>query len=266
MRTQTFKAISGFTILFVLYHSAEYMIIFRNSAAGFLGFQALFFLLAFIIARWQGGKGLGTWGLGVNRYGGLHLVTGILFGLVLYGGSFAAGLFLHAEKLRATPPFSSVVNPFLLYVFGNFFSSFSEDILTRGYVYKHLKGKAPLPAIALLSSLVYVLNHIYRLDDGPATWLYLFALGLLLVLPLLVTGRLWFTGGLHWAGNCLFFYTHELTKTEEGPGLFSFNTLLMAGALLLAPLVYVVCRQLPGKKIIQTDAVTDAPTAQQVHL
>jgi hypothetical protein len=50
--------LAGFAALFGLYHAAEYMILFNNSPAGFLAFQALFFLAAWAIARWQAKPGL----------------------------------------------------------------------------------------------------------------------------------------------------------------------------------------------------------------
>lgn len=50
-----FKIITGFIILFSLYHGAEYMIMKENSARGFLALQAVFFLWR---GCWPAGKGL----------------------------------------------------------------------------------------------------------------------------------------------------------------------------------------------------------------
>ncbi|WP_431212630.1 hypothetical protein ACQ86N_44255 [Puia sp. P3] len=47
------KPFVGFLLLFLLYHSAEYMIVFRNSIFGFLSFQLAFFASAYFIAAWQ---------------------------------------------------------------------------------------------------------------------------------------------------------------------------------------------------------------------
>ncbi|MGB8376554.1 MAG: hypothetical protein WCE57_14640, partial [Salegentibacter sp.] len=43
------KLAVSFFVLFSFYHLAEYMIIFRNNATGFLIFQLLFFLSAFLL-------------------------------------------------------------------------------------------------------------------------------------------------------------------------------------------------------------------------
>lgn len=57
----------GFTILFLLYHAAEYMIMFQNNALGFLGFESLFFVCAFLIGKLQFGEGFSAWGLGFSK-------------------------------------------------------------------------------------------------------------------------------------------------------------------------------------------------------
>ncbi|MFL5740943.1 MAG: CPBP family intramembrane glutamic endopeptidase [Flavisolibacter sp.] len=236
------KIMSGFVLLFILYHAAEYMILFQNSPAGFLGFQFLFFIAAWLVGRWQTGKGLAGWGLNRGKGFLMELLVGITMGMALYGAVFLIGLAIGSEKIIQIPFFASIAGPLFLFVFGNFFSSLSEDILTRGYVYYHLKEKIPLQLIAIISALIYLLNHIYRIKDGPQAWIYLFALGVLFVIPLLVTKRLWFTGGMHWAGNCVFFYTHQIVGTTNGPLHFSFNYLLVIWIVVLVLPTYFIAR------------------------
>jgi membrane protease YdiL (CAAX protease family) len=240
MRQRHLKIITGFIILFGLYHAAEYMIVFKNSALGFLGVQLLFFLSAWGLAKWQTGQGFSTWGLDIKRSSLKHLFSGMLMGAILYGSYFFLSLVMGSEKLKTLPSLFSTFTPFLLFAFGCFFSSFSEDILTRGYLYYHFNGKLTNWLLALFSALVYVLNHIYRLHDGPEGWLYLFALGLTFVTPLILTKKLWFTGGLHWTGNVVFYLTHEIIKTESVTGSFPSNYILMFCALLLIPMTYAV--------------------------
>ena len=238
VKKHTLTAVVGFIILFVLYHAAEYMILFQNSAVGFLALQALFFVAAYGIARWQQQPGLSAWGLGMAKPFLKHLLLGVIMGGLLYGATFCLSLFLQVEKITTVPSFTEMLAPLGLFIFGSFFSSLSEDILTRGYVYHHLRGKTDVRWILFISAAIYVLNHIYRLDDGLVTWLYLFLLGVLFVIPLLLTGRLWFTGGLHWAGNVTFYFTHEIIKTEEGSGPVSSNALFIFVILLFIPLTY----------------------------
>jgi membrane protease YdiL (CAAX protease family) len=131
-----------------------------------------------------------------------------------------------------------------LFVFGNFFSSFSEDILTRGYVYHHLNKRISTTAIICISAAIYLLNHIYRLKDGPQAWTYLFMLGVLYVIPLLLTKRLWFTGGMHWAGNCIFYFTHEIIKADSVPNKISPNYILLFCTIVIIPIVYLLIKRL----------------------
>jgi uncharacterized protein len=242
VRNHTLTAVVGFIILFVLYHAAGYMILFKNSPAGFLFFQALFFLAAYGIAKWQRKPGLAAWGLNTRTAFLKHLLLGILMGIFLYGLTFFISLLPGIEKIVLVPRFADMLAPLGLFIFGSFFSSFSEDVLTRGYVYNHIKGKVSSWWLVLISAAIYLLNHIYRLDDGFVTWLYLFLLGVLFVIPLILTRRLWFTGGLHWAGNVTFYFTHEIIKTEEEAQGVSPNHILIVMILLFIPLNYFVLK------------------------
>jgi uncharacterized protein len=244
MGKKPLSVLAGFIVLFSLYHAAEYMIVFKNSAVGFLAFQLLFFVAAWLIGRWQSGNGLAAWGLDFGKRLGKHLLLGMVMGIVLYGATFGISVGLGLEKVTEVPALAAVVTPLSLFVFGNFFSSFSEDVLTRGYVYHHLYGRVGSWLLVLISASVYLLNHIYRLGDGIETHLYLFALGVLFVIPLLLTRRLWFTGGLHWAGNVTFYFTHEILKAEETGKGFSPNYVLIGVILLLIPLNYFLLRKL----------------------
>lgn len=243
MRKSILTSIIGFIILFGLYHTAEYMIVFRNSAAGFLAFQFIFFIAAWLIGRWQFKTGLTAWGLNVKKCLWKHLILGMVMGVLLYGVTFMASQWLGIERVKEVPTFAAMASPLGLFIFGNFFSSLSEDVLTRGYVYKHLQGIMSNGWIVILSATVYLLNHIYRLGDSIDTNIYLFLLGVLFVLPLIRTKRLWFTGGMHWAGNVTFYFTHEVLKVEEVNKGFSPNYILSLVILLLIPVNYYLLRK-----------------------
>lgn len=241
----------GFIALFLLYHAAEYMIMFQNSALGFLGFQALFFVCAFLIGKLQFREGLSAWGLGFNKKFYQSLFWGIIMGITLYGSTFLIGLLSDSEKISSIPTLKEALFPVGLFIFGNFFSSFSEDILTRGYIQKHLKFLHPM-LILLLSASIYLLNHIYRLTDGIETYMYLFSLGIIFCIPLLTTGKLWFTGGMHWAGNVTFYITHEIIKTESGSNSISPNIILTIMIFVLFPVIYFMTQKFNSKKDIAT--------------
>jgi hypothetical protein len=101
-----------------------------------------------------------------------------------------------------------------------------------------------IPALIFISAAVYLLNHIYRLDDGFAVCLFLFLLGIVFIIPLILTKRLWFTGGMHWAGNSFFYFTHALIKTGDGDTAFSANYTMAICTLLLIPLNYFLLKKM----------------------
>lgn len=242
MTAQPFKIIIGFVLLFILYHAAEYFVLFTYNPIGFLSFQVAFFIVAWLLAKWQGYSGLAAWGLDTKKGWFRNLLLGMCMGLLLYGGAFAISLLLDSEEVVQVPAFSSIWPQLALFGVGTFFSSFSEDVLTRGYVYKHFGSKASALIFILVSSTIYVLNHIYRLDDGAETLLYLFLLGVLFAIPLVYTRRLWLTGGMHWIGNTMFFYTHSMISVKEGQGVLPPNTIFILWILLFIPFIIGILR------------------------
>ena len=242
MPSQSFKIIIGFVLLFSLYHAAEYFVLFTYSPIGFLSFQIAFFLVAWLLAKWQGLNGLAAWRLDTKKGWFKNLLLGMFMGLILYGGAFAVSLWLKSEQIIQVPSFSAIWPQLALFGIGTFFSSFSEDVLTRGYVYKHMASKTSALTFVLISSTIYVLNHIYRLGDGVETLIYLFLLGVLFAIPLLFTKRLWLTGGMHWIGNTTFYYTHSAISVKEGQGELSPNTIFIVCIILFIPLMVLILR------------------------
>jgi membrane protease YdiL (CAAX protease family) len=246
MKIPLINVLLGFIVLFGLYHGADYSIL-KNSVWGFLGFQFLFFLSAWLIGKWQFGNGMAAWGLDTRKNFLIYLLAGMLMGILLYGITYLISVSSGAEEIVGKPNYAASLSPFLLYFFGNFFSSFSEDILTRGYVFKHLDEKVAPLGILFISATIYVLNHIHRLGNGAETLLYLFVLGVLFIIPLLQSRRLWFTGGMHWAGNCFFYFTHTIIRTDEGMVQFTPNFILVVCALMFIPLNYALIKWMQKK-------------------
>lgn len=233
-----FRFIVGFVLLFFFYHAAEYMVMQQNSTAGFLAGQAAFFLAAWLLARWQGFTGFAAWGILFNENAWRNLLAGMLLGFIVYGFYFITSLRLHFEEIVAVPSAKVFIQSFLLFTFATFFSSLSEDVLTRSYLFKHFSGKISPGLLLLLSSLVYVANHIYRLGDGVQVLLYLFILGVVLMLALMLTKNIWLTLGLHWSGNIIYQLTNNIIQTKSlgnGQGQL---WLYIGFLLLLIPATY----------------------------
>ncbi|CAN5623616.1 hypothetical protein BH10BAC3_BH10BAC3_38890 [soil metagenome] len=230
------KVVAGFVLLFALFMTAEYFVLFKNNASGFLGFQLLFFVAAYLIAKWQGYKSLAAWGIDTKKRWLKHLIAGMIMGVLLYGLSFYTIVYLNGEIIQPVPSLTAVLPQLALFCFGTFFSSFSEDILTRGYLYRHFGNKMPVSLFIVLSSSVYLLNHIYRLTGGWETCIYLFLLGVLFVIPMIITKRLWFTGGMHWIGNTTFYFTHTIINTSNSNAAISPNLVFIFCILIFIPI------------------------------
>ncbi len=140
----------------------------------------------------------------------------------------------------------------LPFAFGVLFSSLSEDILTRGIVFRLFHKKVKNSWIALISATVYLLNHIYRLNDGRDKLLYIFLLGIVFIIPVFFTQNLWVTGSMHWAGNTFFFITHSVIRTEAPDGILSPDILFALWIALYIPLVWYIIRKIAPRKIIPT--------------
>ena len=241
-KKSTLKAITGFIMLFISYHAAEYMMMYKNSAAGFLGLLFVFFIIAWLIAKWQDLSGLSAWGLTSGKEAWKKTGLGLLAGGVVYTLYFVSSISLDIEQINSVPSLPVFLSQFLLFTFGTFFASLSEDILTRGYLYQFLKDKMSGRLLILLSSLIYVLNHIHRLQEGWLIWTYLFIIGLFLILAMLRTSNIWLTLGLHWSGNIVYQTTNNIIHTVPGKSNLSGIGLYILFLLLLIPVTYLISR------------------------
>ena len=236
------KLILSFVILFLLYHAAEYMIMFENDIVGFFIFQTFFFIAAFALGNWYSKEGLSAWGLNFSAKLFKPLLVGMLLGIMIYAIPYCLSLAIGIETIIKVPGLFEIVKSSLPFVFGVLFSSFSEDILTRGLIYKHFNHIIKPPYLILVSASVYLLNHIYRLTSGPETILYLFLLGVIFIIPLMLTNRLWFTGGMHWAGNSFFFVSHNVIQTESNNNWLSPNYLFAICLAVFIPAIWFLLK------------------------
>jgi membrane protease YdiL (CAAX protease family) len=111
--------------------------------------------------------------------------------------------------------------------------SIAEDILTRGYLFAHLKSILKPGVWIAVSAIVYWLNHIWRLNDAAAVMAYLIMLGIVLAYTVHITGALWLAFGIHWGANIVFTITHQCMEFTADNTHKSTWVLAIAWALLL---------------------------------
>lgn len=227
----------GYALLFVLYQMPQglydYVIADRRV---WLAATLLFFAGAWLV----GGRSFAGYALPPGGWA-RKLASGSAIGFVLCAGvswfGWAAGSF----SVERVNPLLPLAPAFFLTGLGSFLASASEDILTRGYVWRHW----PRPrgaAFVAASAALYVLNHIYVLSRGPALWIFLWLLGASLAWPLWKTGSMWLAIGLHWGWNLVFHWSGLLLETRSREGGMSSTWFSAAGAAVMLGTVVWLCR------------------------
>jgi membrane protease YdiL (CAAX protease family) len=193
-------------VLFVLYQSAQgigEMWLHSFAVQAFL--MSACVLVAWPLSRWLGYRGYGAYALGGGAGLRWWLPGGLLLAVLAKFATVWAGLHLgiytaHAPGAAMRGIALLAALPMLLV--STFVPSLAEDMLTRGYWYRAIGMQWRRGVLFVLaSSAIYVLNHIYRLANGPLEWLTLFCFGLACTTALWRSGSLWAAVGLHWGWN-----------------------------------------------------------------
>lgn len=196
----------AFVLLFVLYQAAEGIgARLLGSFAVQAGLMLACVLAAWPLSRWLGYRGLGAWALELDHRAVGWLAGGLLLAIVAKGAALwiglRSGIYIHASDAapQAMPVLLAVLPMLML---STFVPSIAEDILTRGFWYR-ASGIAWRSGVAFVafSTLAYVLNHVYRLGNGPLEWVMLACFGIAHATALWRTGSLWAAVGLHWGWN-----------------------------------------------------------------
>lgn len=243
MQTKTRK-ILAFLILFALYQSAEG--VGANLLHSFPVQASL--MAACVLAAWPLGHWMGFGGYRAYALQGRHWLPWLLGGLMLAALANLASLSLgiglgwfawqpHAHvDLGAFAP-----QALFMAAISTFVPSIAEDILTRGFWWRASGIRWRGPEFVAFSALLYTLNHIYRLGNGPSEWLMLFSFGTAYASAMLRSGSLWPAVGLHWGwnlSNALFGGMLPLTVIDHPAAqlLWAMANLAMAIIVLVLPL------------------------------
>lgn len=242
MKTSSARAALGFAILFALYQSAE-------GIGGWLlesfAVQAGL-MIACLAATWPVGRyilrfrGFDAYALEWRPRVPLWLLAGLLLAFAAKAAAVFIGSRIGVYTIDGAVNAEGALLPVLaLAAVSTFVPSIAEDILTRGFWWRvpgtALRGATFIAA----SSLIYVLNHIYRLGDGPTEWLMLFCFGIAYAAALVRTGSLWAAVGVHWGWNLanalLGQFADVQSVSNDGWMLSAAAHLLMTALILAVP-------------------------------
>lgn len=230
------RAALAFVLLFLLYQGAEGI---GARLLDNVAVQAIFMLAmvaaAWPVGRWLGFRGYDAYALEWQRATPVLLAGGLALALLVKYVAVCIGMAFNVYAARAPAAPSVAAVSFLSSIpwalVATFVPSIAEDILTRGFLYRALRVRWVPWMFVLSSSVLYVLNHIYRLGAGPAEWAMLFCFGLAYATAVVRTGSLWLAVGLHWGWNLANVLIGDILPYQVVSPMWS--SLLSAGAHLV---------------------------------
>ncbi len=231
----------AFALLFVAYQLPEGI---GQHLLGSLAVQGAlliaFYAVAFGLSRWLGETSDVTYALPLDPGWSRNVVVPL--GIAIGAKTLAVIVGGLTDVYDVTDAAPTNLGPFLgalgFAVVSTLLPSVAEDLLTRGFPYAH-GGRALRPALFVVGSAAfYVLNHVYRLGNGPREWAMLFAFGVAYAVVVPATGSLWAAIGLHWGwnlGNALvpLVVDVQVRRPELSPWLSSAANLAAAGVVLV---------------------------------
>ncbi|KUO68857.1 MAG: hypothetical protein APF77_19870 [Clostridia bacterium BRH_c25] len=79
--------------------------------------------------------------------------------------------------------------------------AYSEELLTRGYIYHYLKTRFTIAGAVLVTSLIFALMHIFNPNATPLALFNIFLAGIVLNLLVVRDGQIWSAVGFHFGWN-----------------------------------------------------------------
>ena len=233
-------------VIFALYQSAE------GIGGNILGSMAAQggFLVACLFAAWAMGwrvlrdGGWRAYALDAREGAPAWFLACFVLALGVKGAALAAGSLAGVYSLAPLPCLAphALIGGFAFAALATFLPSIAEDILTRGLWWRQVgEALSPVTFVAL-SAVVYVLNHIFRLANGPAEWAMLACFGVAYAVALVKSGTLWAAVGLHWGWNLANAALDVVAQVEGDPAVTPY--LSGAAHLAMALAVLALARRL----------------------
>lgn len=196
----------GFVALFVAYQAPEGVGgLWLRSASIAAALMLAFLPVAVWVARALGLRPGEAYALEWTRRGWSSLGAGLLLAFAAKGLGLTLGLrwgiYEPSASLGAAGGAAELAGTLAWLALATFVPSIAEDIVTRGYWLRITGVRWTGIGFVLFTSALYVLNHIYRLGNGPGEWAMLFCFGLAYGTACWTRGSLWAAVGLHWGWN-----------------------------------------------------------------
>lgn len=132
---------------------------------------------------------------------------------------------------------------FLVEVFaGMFLGSLINELIVRGYVFAHLKGKILNSLLLLFSAFIYGLDDVWLVGFSIQNTIFSLILGLSLGYVLLKSGSIWMNTGIQMGLNVMYSFIYGIPGREDAQGLLLINrgasdSFILDNAHILAAIV-----------------------------
>lgn len=212
------KFITGFLLLNVYLRVVPTLLI-GNDVLWLAAF-ILFFPLAHFVGRWSSGAGLRKQGLAQTFNWKKRLLTGALTGSAIWLVLTSAELLSGSLQFAGWQPLGKAswiaVQALVVAVLG----SATNDVLTRGYVFAHWKGRLPVLYIVLLSTALYLADDVWLEGWSARNNTFSLVLGLAFALSVVRTGSLWMNTGTHAGLNFIYYLVYGFGNGKYNDGVF----------------------------------------------
>ncbi|HEX2569397.1 MAG TPA: CPBP family intramembrane glutamic endopeptidase [Polyangia bacterium] len=203
--------------------------------------MTFFHVVAYVVGRVLGYRGFDAYAMELREGWARNLAVPFLLAVAAKGAALIVGALLGVYTIESggtAPAIGALVLTMLGTLAVTLVPSAAEDIVTRGFWFRAVPRRWTPVGFVVFSSVIYVLNHVYRLTHGPTEWLMLLCFGLAYATALVRTGSLWAAIGLHWGWNFSgllvdAFWSTTVHSDWQSRGLSSGAHLLLLLAVLI---------------------------------
>ena len=168
-------------------------------------------------------RGLGDYGLSLQRGAGKQFLWGLLWGLCVFAGVIVLIRALHGFSFGGRALHGLAVLKYAsLWAIGFLLVAFVEEFLYRGYVQFTLAQAIGFWPAAVFWSITFAAVHLLNPGENLAGAFEVFVFAIFACLTLLRSGALWFAIGFHAAGD----YAETFLFSVRDSGYRASGTLL----------------------------------------
>ncbi|WP_025026936.1 CPBP family intramembrane glutamic endopeptidase [Caldalkalibacillus mannanilyticus] len=239
-----------FGIFFILVILSYLPFLFR-SAISFVLFAILFFAVFPFLLKLSGLQGLKSIGLHLHTKWRAFLLLGVGIGVLFNTLVYMVIRSIHEVEMTL-PTIQDMILIILFAMATAGFSAFSEEMIFRGYLIKHLSSRIPIYLVTGVVITMFTLYHLPQWGLPTPYWIRYAVMALVFTIPLVITKSLWLSVGLHWGGNMAFYLLlseHGFLSVEKSMQMVeSIGWVSACAGFILLIVMYPVSKWMGGRR------------------